>query len=580
MNLNDLSLTVSNFKCFGEPAQGFPRIRPINVIIGRNNTGKSSLLDLVGYAVRPSPLGDRGHRRRKPQTCISWALTAEEVDALSNERVEIRHERNAWQLYPQRWAREFLQGQRITWELAENNSTAFVGIARKDDAADNKAYPRNLQHIRSLLESKQKNPFHSFEFRRISAERNVLPEPSDSTNLHVFADGRGATNLIQRFVTSADLDRDLVEGVLLNEINSIFRPDAEYRHLRVQQYPSSDWEIFLEEATKGRIPLSQTGSGLKTVLLVLLNFLVIPQLHTPPRALSKFIFAFEELENHLHPAIQRRLLRYIRRRAVEDGCYVFVTTHSNVVIDLFSTDHAAQILHVTHNGEVAAVSSVETPAHGYGVLDDLDVRASDLLQTNAVVWVEGPSDRIYFNRWVELWTGGELLEGVHYQCLPYGGSLNKHYSFESPELVDELICALRINRHAILLADSDKRTAEGELKPNLQRLVREMTGSGGYCWVTQGREVENYIPPETLQILLKDDGLKGPAAYSDVLAYIAEKRGNNTPPRKVDLATEVALLLNRDVIANFLDMSHHLDSICRVIRTWNRLESISSHFAT
>ena len=151
------------------------------------------------------------------------------------------------------------------------------------------------------------------------------------------------------------------------------------------------------------------------MLLVLIYLHLIPAVET--KSLQEYLFGFEELENNLHPALQRRLLSYLRKTAVEKGCHFFLTTHSSVVIDLFASDDQAQILHVTHNGKQASVRTVKTYIENCGVLDDLDIRASDLLQANGIVWVEGPTDRLYFNHWVSEWTDGKLKEGTHYQCV-------------------------------------------------------------------------------------------------------------------------------------------------------------------
>jgi len=48
----DLSIKIRNYKCFGDEPQGFDEILPINVIVGKNNSGKSSLVEAVQYAVR------------------------------------------------------------------------------------------------------------------------------------------------------------------------------------------------------------------------------------------------------------------------------------------------------------------------------------------------------------------------------------------------------------------------------------------------------------------------------------------------------------------------------------------------
>ena len=34
----------------------------------------------------------------------------------------------------------------------------------------------------------------------------------------------------------------------------------------------------------------------------------------------------------------------------------------------------------------------------YDVLDDLGAKASDIFQSNGIIWVEGPSDRIYIKK--------------------------------------------------------------------------------------------------------------------------------------------------------------------------------------
>ena len=41
-------IKISNYKCFKEPI-GFDEIKPINVIIGKNNIGKSSLIDMIEF---------------------------------------------------------------------------------------------------------------------------------------------------------------------------------------------------------------------------------------------------------------------------------------------------------------------------------------------------------------------------------------------------------------------------------------------------------------------------------------------------------------------------------------------------
>lgn len=125
-------------------------------------------------------------------------------------------------------------------------------------------------------------------------------------------------------------------------------------------------------------------------------------------------------------------------------------------------------------------------------------RASDLLQANSVVWVEGPSDRIYLLHWIrEL--APELVEGVDFSVMFYGGALLSHLTAERPDAADpNLVDLWRINQRMWLVMDSDK-VKGGELKPAVHRLQEEIERDGrGGSWITEGYTIENYIPPPLL----------------------------------------------------------------------------------
>ncbi len=51
-DLKNFSVTVKNYKCFGPDEQGFEKILPVNLIIGRNNSGKSTLLEVIEVATK------------------------------------------------------------------------------------------------------------------------------------------------------------------------------------------------------------------------------------------------------------------------------------------------------------------------------------------------------------------------------------------------------------------------------------------------------------------------------------------------------------------------------------------------
>ena len=137
-------------------------------------------------------------------------------------------------------------------------------------------------------------------------------------------------------MNDSNYDERLIEVDFLNALNQIMKPEAEFESIRVQQVTYNNqrlWEVFLQEKGLKRVPLSKMGSGLKTVVLVLLNLLIIPNIEEYKD--KKIVYGFEELENNLHPALQRRLFEYIYKHTIENNAIVFLTTHSHIAINAY-----------------------------------------------------------------------------------------------------------------------------------------------------------------------------------------------------------------------------------------------------
>jgi len=244
------------------------------------------------------------------------------------------------------------------------------------------------------------------------------------------------------------------------------------------------------EAKKGLIPLSSSGSGLKTVLLVLLNLLVVSEIEGEPRSIE-FTFAFEELENNLHPALLRRLFQYLENYAVKRR-----STYSSLRIRARRWTYSglsknAQIIHVTHDGEAAQATTVSAHFDHLGVISELGAKPSDLLQANGIIWVEGPSDCIYINRWLDLYTGSQLQEGRDYQCAFYGGSLLARTQFKTPEEAEtELVNLFRVNSNIVVVCDGDRTAKGARVKDRVRRIRSEVLKiSRAHIWVTGAREI-------------------------------------------------------------------------------------------
>ena len=146
------------------------------------------------------------------------------------------------------------------------------------------------------------------------------------------------------------------------------------------------WEVYLGENKKGSNPLKQIGKRTENHSLgpaELIGHTQVPKI-AENRNKSGFVFAFEELENNLHPALLRRLFQYIEEYAVNEKAHIFLTTHSSTALDFFGVSKNAQIIHVLHDGESARTTTVSAHFDRLGVVSKLGAKPSDLLQANGI----------------------------------------------------------------------------------------------------------------------------------------------------------------------------------------------------
>jgi hypothetical protein len=266
----------------------------VNVIIGRNNTGKSHLLDLV-EAMCQGKLKERGWAFK-----FTGALDETSLKRVFNDNADQRgiHGR-IWEDH----GAIFLNA-RVAWEMDDklNNPTqpifldGFEPTARFGEPKSEARLALIRETVRGIA-----YPLNGSTFCRLLADRDIQPE-KQATGLTLGPDGRGAANIIRRYIhsTDPDLSRELIQGELLGSLNAIFGNDNPFTEIQAKLHDlaaaenlKDHWEVFLTEPKKGQIPLSNSGSGLKTLILVLLNLLVIPKIKKLLK--SKFTFAFEEL---------------------------------------------------------------------------------------------------------------------------------------------------------------------------------------------------------------------------------------------------------------------------------------------
>lgn len=554
-------LRFKGYKSFTQEYVEILEFEKINVFIGKNNSGKSSCLDIIKDIIDPNELDKNPFLKNGLEIQLVHALSEEEIRYVFSENTfggGIPTENHYM------FGKNYI-GKKMNFRISVEKDYRTRERDFQYQYVENKnVFEAEYNNYWNQFGERMRSLWKEYEFRRLDAERNIVPEV-ESNDENINLNGEGASNLIRKIINYSEYDENIVQEELLTALNAIIYPETTYENIKIQQVDDAGelkWEIFLQEKGK-RYALSKMGSGLKTIILVLANLLIIPKLKAYKN--KKIIYAFEELENNLHPALQRKLFEYIYKYAQDNDIMIFLTTHSHVAINTFCDKEGIQIFHVEKQDGVSKMHKIDDYISKTTLLNDLDVRASDILQSNGIIWVEGPSDRVYIKRWLKIFGGDEIEEGRDYQFLYYGGRLLSHYTAEQD--CEDLISILLTNRNAAIVIDSDKRKNNSKINETKKRVKNEFEKYGAFCWITKGKEIENYLEKEAIEEAFGKKVGKQCEQYQLFPEYI----GPICPTfKKVEFAQKVVPYVIQERASKMLDLEKQVKSLYAVIKKWNQ----------
>lgn len=395
MKITDLR--IQNFKSIHD--MHIPDIENALILVGQNNTGKTTVLDAVravggGYAVSPEDFGEAGTKIRIQ---VSLSFTEEDLELLRRRGVVSQYRRR------EAWMQDFCQ----KLPSYRDGVLAFTMTANRDG------------RIRYQDGVNKNNPYIKEVFPQIyhvDTERRLEQLQSDMLLLQedqilkrmrsgccMFNQARECNHcfhcigLIEQkrpsqldaMEVSKLLDYKLYQlnlDTFARMVNDCFHKNGGRESILYSM--NRDVEKILEVTTEIRHPaqnvprpISHMGKGMRSIYLFSLL-----EAYTQIKETLPSIIMIEDPEIFLHPSLQKVCGTILYRLAAKNQ--VIFTTHSPNLLPNFSSRQIRQVIH-REDGS----SDVRIKTDISAILEDLGYTAGDLMNVNFVFIVEGKQDK-------------------------------------------------------------------------------------------------------------------------------------------------------------------------------------------
>jgi AAA15 family ATPase/GTPase len=320
----------------------FHKLGRINLFVGKNNTGKTSVLEAISLYHKKGSLDwvfqeilkNRRENLVDEDKKKYQELAIESLSSLFTERIIPYAAEEAIRIneinVPNGFSLRFVKYVQVKSEIPKDEGMPefFTGMIGMIDKMSAKRLEVPIDYRGAKIGIEIKNG-DKIDFHSLDKDRDFVDFISDF--------GNNDTSNDLRFIRSRDINQeeniDLWSKIALTDkeqevINAlkIIRPDIErLAYVQVENSEEQIPKIKLEGQNKPWSILTM-GDGINRILTFILNLV----------SLENGILLIDEFENGLHYTVQEELWEVIFKTAYKLNLQVFVTTHSSDCINAFS----------------------------------------------------------------------------------------------------------------------------------------------------------------------------------------------------------------------------------------------------
>lgn len=385
----------------------------INLLVGDNRSGKSTVIDSVRLLLQENEYSREGIKENDFYHSIDDKEVADKIkisgrfDELSDEKkveyitwldeefkallnIEIHNKLDGRNNYKKNiWGGNSFNSA-FEWDILNNIQCVYLPALR--DAEKRLKNTRGSRLARLLLNLSEEERKNCKKNNRLTELENDVQEFNSSLSKN--SDIGKARKLINESMNKS------LGNMFSEKINIQFEEQSYSKiveNLKVMFYPENteDENIIYRDLVENSLGYN----NLIYIATILAEFEGLKQNFSTPR-----ILLIEEIEAHLNPQIQIKLIKYLEKQAKENDIQVIITTHSPTIASSISLNNIICFNYV--NGKIKITDLIDCKLNEKEVkfLDRwLDATKSTLLFSKGVLLVEGLAEALLIGKLASLY---------------------------------------------------------------------------------------------------------------------------------------------------------------------------------
>lgn len=463
--------TIRNYRAIRESSVSFENY---NVVIGKNDAGKSTLLMAIKHLVEFDTLDEEEFRDFDESNTVTLhgefidipADLEEHLDAdyYNEEPLEItvEHERSRRSGNPDKILINDTEIKEVV-DTADNLTEALETLSKfLPDTVDVLA-GRNVEDETRL----KRNSWLSKLFGPMFSD-DLFDEEIESIRDKI--DDR-----VEEFKSEGALNSTLSgHNPEINNVRIV--PEK----IDIRKAVATEVEVR-DARTEEWVPLSERGSGVGNQFI-----LSLMRTYAEMNLDGDFMILFEEPENSLHPTAIREMCAVFDKLA-RDGTQTILSTHSQSLINIVEEGNII----LTQKDHDGATSYEVLTDNRYTAIEEIGARPSDILQSDFVLYVEGPTDQVIIR---EIISNGDFEISQQVTVHGAGGSNLEHQ-------IDHL---KELSRNCSILLDRDADSVD-ERGPQTERISDAAEDNEIPCTILDEVQIERYFDEQVIQRYYEED---------------------------------------------------------------------------